>query len=143
MRDLYVIDVVNKKREDLVTNNYDLNIWDELGHETSGEELGGWVITPHQMCYDATGELSTGGFSPELKIVLTPTEAKELTLGWGEDLGGDYTEDEDFFIDSHSFFDTYKNIPARVRSLVMALPEYEMDRWVMIQRSELDKRMNL
>jgi hypothetical protein len=57
-------------------------------------------------------------------IEITPTEAKRLTLGWGTDLGGDYTEDEDFWIDKQTFLDTYTDIPERVFSLLWALPEY-------------------
>jgi hypothetical protein len=57
-------------------------------------------------------------------ITLTPTEAKRLTLGWGPDLGGDYTSDPDFWIDKETFLDTYTDIPERVANLLWALPEY-------------------
>jgi len=119
------------------TNNYDLNVWDSLSHETNGALTGGWVITPYRLCYDVLGNLSTGDYVPELTIVLTLKEVKDLTLGWGPDLGGDYAEDEDFFIDCHGFLETYKNIPTRVRSLIMALPEYDMDPLVTIEIDEL------
>jgi hypothetical protein len=108
------------------TDNYDLNIWDRLSHETNGARTGGWVITPYRMGYDILGNLSTGDYVPELMIVLTPKEIKDLTLGWAPDLGGDYSDDEDFFIDCHGFFETYKNIPERVANLLRALPDYEL-----------------
>ncbi len=106
-----------------MTTNYDLNIWDRLSYETSGEEEGGWEINVYE--YDALGApMGSGRQLEDRTITLTPTEAKRLTLGWGPDLGGDYSEDEDFFIDKQAFFDTYKDIPERVANLLWALPEY-------------------
>lgn len=106
------------------TSNYDLNIWDKLAYETSGEEEGGWVINVYQ--YDYPGApFGSGKMLEDRTITLTPDEVKRLTLGWGPDLGGDYTEDEDFWIDKETFFDTYTDIPERVANLLWALPEYE------------------
>ncbi len=51
----------------------------------------------------------------DLNLTLTAEEAEALTLGWGQDLGGDMEESEDFWIDANSFKDTYKNIPDTVR----------------------------
>jgi len=106
-----------------MTNNYDLNIWDRRGYETEYQEEG-WAIDVYQ--YDYMGSpYGSGKHVPEHTITLTPTEAKRLTLGWGPDLGGDYTPDADFWLDKDSFFDTYTDIPERVANLLWALPEYE------------------
>jgi len=110
-------------RNTVMTNNYDLNIWDRRGYETEYQEEG-WAIDVYQ--YDYLGaSYGSGKHVPEHTITLTPTEAKRLTLGWGPDLGGDYTPDADFWLDKDSFFDTYTDIPERVANLLWALPEYE------------------
>lgn len=107
----------------VMTGNYDLNIWDKLSHETSGKEEGGWVINVYE--YDYLGApFGSGKMLEDKTIELTPEESKRLTLGWGPDLGGDYTEDEDFWLDKATFLDTYTDIPERVANLLWALPEY-------------------
>ncbi len=106
-----------------MTTNYDLNIWDQEGYETEYEKEG-WAISIYQ--YHSVGDAYGSGRQLEDRtITLTPEEAKRLTLGWGPDLGGDYAEDSDFWIDKESFFETYKDIPERVANLLWALPEYE------------------
>ena len=110
--------------ETRMTKNYDMNIWDELSYNTSGEETGGWKINFYQ--YPAMGApYGSGVMIEELDFYLTEEEAKQLTLGWGTELGGDYTSDEDFFIDLESFLDTYKTIPQRLLDHIDNLPEYE------------------
>lgn len=110
-------------RHTVMTENYDLNIWDREGYETNYEEEG-WVIDVYQ--YPAVGSpYGSGTWLEDRTIVLTPTEAKRLTLGWGEDLGGDYTPDADFWLDKDTFMETYKDIPERVANLLWALPAYE------------------
>jgi len=110
-------------RNTVMTNNYDLNIWDKVGYETEYEEEG-WAIEVYQ--YDYMGSpYGSGKHIPEHTITLTPTESKRLTLGWGEDLGGDYTPDSDFWLDKDTFLETYTDIPERVFNLLWALPDYE------------------
>jgi hypothetical protein len=107
----------------IMTNNYDLNIWDRLSYETDGEETGGWVINVYE--YNSVGDpFGSGRMLEDKTIELTPDEVKRLTLGWGTDLGGDYTEDEDFWLDKDTFFEIYTDIPERVANLLWALPEY-------------------
>jgi len=101
--------------------NYDLNVWDRRGYETEYAEEG-WAIEVYK--YKSIGAPYGSGDYVET-ITLTPSEWKRLTLGWGPDLGGDYTEDSDFWIDKETFFDTYTDIPERVAGLLNALPEYE------------------
>lgn len=107
------------------TTNYDLNIWDKLSHETEGKEYGGWVINVYDLAL-VNGGLQYDNYLPDLDLELTQEEAEELTLGWGEDLGGDYCEDEDFWLDVEGFFSIYKNIPERVANHLRSFPEYEM-----------------
>jgi hypothetical protein len=107
-----------------ITTNYDLNIWDRRGYETEYRETGGWEINVYQ--YPGIGyPYGSGTFLEDKTITLTPEEAKRLTLGWGTDLGGDYSEDTDFWLDKQTFLETYTDIPERVVNLLNDLPEYE------------------
>jgi hypothetical protein len=103
-----------------MSNNYDLNIWDRRGYETEYQEEG-WAIEVYTYHYLGA---SYGSGEHVDTIHLTPSESKRLTLGWGPDLGGDYTPDSDFWIDKETFLDTYTDIPERVANLLWALPEY-------------------
>ena len=107
-----------------MTTNYDLNIWDRRAYETEGRETGGWEINLYQ--YPGIGyPYGSGVFLEDRTITLTPEEATRLTLGWGTDLGGDYSEDTDFWLDKQTFLETYTDIPERVVNLLNGLPEYE------------------
>jgi hypothetical protein len=113
-----------------MTKNYDMNIWDETSYESEGEVTGGWKINFYQ--YPQVGSpYGNGPMIPELDFFITEEEAKQLTLGWGTDLGGYYTEDEDFWIDTEAFLTEYKDIPQRLLDHINNLPEYEqeLDTW--------------
>lgn len=102
------------------TRNYDLNIWDRRGYETEYKEEG-WHISVYEI--PAVGSpYGSGTFREELGFDLTPEEVKQLTLGWGPDLGGDYTSDPDFWIDVQGFFTTFTDIPERVAEKLNNLP---------------------
>jgi len=106
-----------------MSSNYDLNIWDRDGYESEYTEEG-WIINIYE--YHTVGSpYGSGRMLEDRTITLTPAETKRLTLGWGPDLGGDYTEDSDFWIDKETFLETYTDIPERVANLLWALPEYE------------------
>ena len=105
----------------IISENYDLNIWDRRGYETEYKEEG-WAFEVYK--YPYLGAPYGSGEYVET-IWLTPTEAKRLTLGWGPDLGGDYCADSDFWLDKDTFFETYTDIPERVANLLWALPGYE------------------
>lgn len=105
----------------IVTDNYDLNIWDRAGYETNYKEEG-WAIEVYTYPYLGSMYGSGEHYST---IYLTDSEARRLTLGWGPELGGDYAEDSDFWMDKSTFFETYKDIPERVANLLWALPTYE------------------
>ena len=109
-------------RNTIMTDNYDLNIWDRRGYETEYAEEG-WEISVYKYPYIGAS-YGSGEFMKDYTITLTPTEAKRLTLGWDTDLGGDYTPDSDFWLDKDTFFQTYTDIPERVAGLLKALPEY-------------------
>lgn len=105
---------------------YDLNIWNE--GEYNGEE-DRWRISVHELEYATDGHVQCGDHREDLTLNLTDEEVAQLTLGWGKDLGGDYTSDSDFFLDSDSFFDIYRDIPERVSNFIKALPPYTMKDW--------------
>ena len=110
-------------RNTVMTNNYDLNIWDRRGYETEYVEEG-WSIEVYKYNY-LGAPYGSGEYMKDHTITLTPTEAKRLTLGWGPDLGGDYAPDNDFWLDKDSFLEMYSDIPERIYNLLWALPEYE------------------
>jgi hypothetical protein len=66
-----------------------------------------------------------GTFLVYKTIIVTPSEVMRVTVGWGTDLGGDYTEDTDFWLDKQTFLETYTDIPERVVNLLNDLPEYQ------------------
>ena len=92
----------NSLRDTFMTNNYDMNIWDETAWESSGEQTGGWKINFYTIPQVGI-HYGAGTMLQEYDFYLTEEEAKQLTLGLGPDLGGDYTEDDDFFIDMVKF----------------------------------------
>jgi hypothetical protein len=100
--------------------NYDLNIWDKRGYETEYAEEG-WNIGVYEIGAEGSA-YGSGVFRDDLTFDLTPSEARELTLGVAEEDGGDYAPDSDFWLDVEGFLATYKSVPARVASLLKALP---------------------
>lgn len=116
---------IDEERTFIVTfpgpeKNWDLNIWDKRGYETEYREEG-WHISVYEIPYEGS-PYGSGDYREDLSFDLTPEETKRLTLGWGTELGGDYTPDSDFWLDVASFFETYKDIPERVATLLNALP---------------------
>jgi hypothetical protein len=95
----------------MLNDNYDLNIWDKVGHETSYEQEGWsisiYTIPNHGVAYGSGDHL--------YDIDLSAAEAGQLTLGVGMGDGGDYSPDSDFWMDIQTFFVTYSNIPERVK----------------------------
>lgn len=95
----------------MLDNNYDLNIWDRIGWETEYEKEG-WTISVYGIPTEGSA-YGSGEFV--VNFDLKPSEAEELTLGLAKSEGGDYTPDHDFWIDVATFFDTYQNIPKRIK----------------------------
>ena len=96
----------------LVEDSFDINVWNKGAYYETGVDQ--WLLCPYTIVEDYSG-YGTGDEMQELNLVLTEEEATQLTLGWGNgDLLGDYIADDDFWLDSNSFVETYKNIPQRV-----------------------------
>lgn len=107
-----------------MTKNYDMNIWDELSYNTEGKETGEWKINFYT--YRQIGaQYGSGDLVEELDFYVTKEEAEQLALGWGPDLGGYYSGDDDFWIDTEAFLSEYKDIPQRLLTHIENLPEYE------------------
>ena len=107
--------------------NYDLNIYNRGADESTilppEDYYDEWWLCPYEIDFDGAG-YGTGQEREELNFKLTDSEVKDLTLGWGTELGGDYTGDSDFWLDKNSFLDMYKVIPPRVREYLDNLPPY-------------------
>lgn len=105
----------------LVKDNFDINVYNRGADNSSilpaDEYYDEWLLCPYKLEWDGDN-YSISDEMYELNLVLTAEEAKALTLGWGTDLGGDYIEDDDFWIDVNSFKDTYKNIPPAVQTWI-------------------------
>jgi hypothetical protein len=107
--------------------NYDINVYNRGADQSSilpaDECYDEWILCFYEI--DNVGDgYGTGREREELNLKLTDEEVKDLTLGFGPDLGGDYTEDDDFWLDKNSFLDMYKVIPPRVREYLDNLPPY-------------------
>lgn len=106
-----------------IKDNFDINIYNRGKHEDPTGDVDLWVLCPYSIEEEFEG-YGTGTELSDLNLVLRPSEAKALTLGWGPELGGDYIEDEDFWLDKDTFLDTYKDIPYFVKvwiDLVLAV----------------------
>jgi len=98
--------------KEFIKDNFDINIYDSAQYENPGCDEHVWKLCPYSIDneYNRINEMS------EFNLTLTDEEAKALTLGWGEDLGGDYCEDEDFWVDAYTFKTIYKDIPKDVKT---------------------------
>ena len=97
----------------LIKDNFDINVFDRGQYNEPGSDNHEWVLCPYSLATDG-GDIVQHEELFQFNLEITEEEAKQLTLGWGTDLGGDYAEDEDFWIDSASFKTIYKDIPERV-----------------------------
>ena len=108
--------------EQELTTNYALNIWFSLVSEDEGQETGYWLIEIYELMI-----LSGDGVEQEVEnerrrladktIYLTAEETEELSLG----------SDEDFWLHTDEFFDSFENIPDRVETVLRELPAYQME----------------
>lgn len=96
---------------------FDINVWNRGAYYSEDkpieEHYNEWMLCPYALNWDGTN-WSIAEELDELNLLLTEEEVFSLTLGWGTDLGGDYIDADDFWIDVNSFKDTYKDIPPRV-----------------------------
>lgn len=111
-------------------NVYDVNIWNEGWHELdlgveATNENSQWKFSFNEIIEDRAG-YGTGRERQELDIYITQEEAEQMTLGLGIDDGGDYAPDPDFWLDSYSITQVYKNVPQRILDYLENLPPYQM-----------------
>jgi hypothetical protein len=112
-------------------NNYDVNIWNQGWHNLDRgveptKENSQWKFSFNEIIELGSG-YGTGRERTELDIYLTAEEAEAMTLGIDIDQGGDYTPDEDFWLDTHSIDLIYKNVPDRILDYLNSLPEYDRE----------------
>lgn len=110
--------MISTMSKTIVRDNFDINVYNRgadnstiLAPEDYYDE---WVLCPYSLTWDGDNYSIDQELS-QFNLVLTEEDAKALTLGWGTDLGGDYIEDDDFWIDANSFRETYKDIPIKVK----------------------------
>jgi hypothetical protein len=100
-----------------IKDNFDINVYNRGADESTvlpaEQYYDEWMLCPYSLEWDGEYIVQDQELS-QFNLILTEEEVKILTLGWGTDLGGDYIEDNDFWIDSNSFLATYKAIPDRV-----------------------------
>jgi hypothetical protein len=111
-------------------NVYDVNIWNQGWHNLDRDveptkENSQWRFSFNEIAEDYAS-YGTGKERQELDIYLTQEEADQMTLGLSEEDGGDYAPDEDFWLDSYSILQVYKNVPQRIVDYLNNLPPYEM-----------------
>ena len=96
--------------------NIDINIWDRVAYETSGDHSGGWEMRAYRIAGDGYG-YGTGEMTDH-NLVLRAKDVVALGLG----------EDEDFWIDGQSLLED-SNTPRRVRRWVInVMEEVESER---------------
>lgn len=104
--------------KEMVRDNFDINVFNRGAYNSEvlpeDQHYDEWILCPYTLTWDGDN-YSIDTEREDLNLKLTKEEADMLTLGWGPELGGDYHEEDDFWIDANSFKDTYKNIPESVR----------------------------
>ena len=110
--------MISTMSKTIVRDNFDINVYNRGADESTvlpaEEYYDEWVLCPYSLNWDGDNYNIDTELS-QFNLVLTEEDVKALTLGWGTDLGGDYIEDDDFWIDANSFRETYKNIPIKVK----------------------------
>ena len=106
--------------KEIVKDNFDINVYNRGADESTilppEEYYDEWMLCPYSLTWDGDNYSIDKELS-ELNLVLTADEVNRLTLGYGDgDIIGDYTAEDDFWIDVNSFKETYKDIPERVRA---------------------------
>ena len=102
-----------------IKDNFDINVYNRGADESTilppEQYYDEWVLCPYSLAWDE-GDIVIDQELSQFNLVLTEQDVLDLTLGYGDgDLIGDYTTDNDFWIDANSFRETYKNIPIKVK----------------------------
>jgi hypothetical protein len=96
-------------------DNFDINVFNR-GAYLSDNSPNEWWLCPYTI--ENVGDGFGTGKELDNILILTDEQAKAMTLGWDENLGGDYIGEDDFFIDAETFLTTYKDIPVGVREWI-------------------------
>jgi hypothetical protein len=100
-----------------IKDNFDINVYNRGADESTvlppEQYYDEWVLCPYSLRWDDSYICQDQELS-QFNLVLTEEDVKALTLGWGTDLGGDYVEDNDFWLDANSFREVYKDIPPKI-----------------------------
>ncbi len=101
-----------------IKDNFDINVWNRGAYESEvlpeEQKYDEWVLCPYSLEWDGD-DICQDQELRQFNLPITKEDAERLTLGWGTDLGGDYCEDDDFWLDANSFRETYKDIPDKVK----------------------------
>jgi hypothetical protein len=103
----------------LIKDNFDINVYNRGADESTvlppEQYYDEWVLCPYSLEWDGD-DIVIGQELSQFNLVLTDQDVLDLTLGYGDgDLIGDHCADNDFWIDSNSFRETYKHIPIKVK----------------------------
>ncbi len=105
--------------ETKIKDNFDINVYNRGADNSTilppEEYYDEWVLCPYSLEWDGEYIVQDQELT-QFNLVLTAEDVKALTLGWGTDLGGDYCEEDDFWLDANSFRETYKDIPIKVKT---------------------------
>lgn len=99
----------------LVTDNFDINVFNRAQYNNPGGPDHEWMLCPYKLEWDGDN-YSISDEMQELNLVLTLEEARALTLGVSELDGGDFCNEDDFWIDANSFKDSAKSLPDTVKT---------------------------
>lgn len=104
---------------DKIKDNFDINVYNRGADNSTilppEEYYDEWVLCPYSLEWDGEHIVQDQELT-QFNLVLTAEDVEALTLGWGTDLGGDYCEEDDFWLDANSFRETYKDIPIKVKA---------------------------
>jgi len=88
----------------MITDNFDINLWDRVAYETDGERSGGWEMRAYSLRQDGNrfmvGDMLPYGMKLRLKDILK--------------MGLDWEVDSDIWLDAQYVLEDY-NTPRRVR----------------------------
>lgn len=103
----------------IVRDNFDINVYNRGADESTvlppEDAYDEWVLCPYSLTWDGDNYSIDQELS-QFNLVLTEQDVLDLTLGYGDgDIIGDYSAEDDFWLDANSFRETYKNIPIKVK----------------------------
>jgi hypothetical protein len=88
----------------VITDNFDINLWDKVAYETDGERSGGWEMRAYSL-HSRDGYVQHGDMLP-YGIKLRARDIMRMGLDW--------EVDSDIWLDAQYVLEDY-NTPRRVR----------------------------